>query len=210
MKILNLYAGIGGNRKLWGNEHEVTAVELDKELAAIYQDYFPQDKVVVADAHKFLLEHFQEFDFIWASPPCPTHSRVRKALAVKKRKDGSSFVQNKPKFPDMTLYAEIIFLDNYFDGSWVVENVVPFYEPLIEAQKAGRHLFWANFKITEFQTSSSVHMGTIKEMGIAKGFDLTKYSIKHRKDTVLRNCVFPELGLHVFECAFKEVQVTLN
>ena len=27
MKILNLYAGIGGNRKLWGDEHEVVAVE---------------------------------------------------------------------------------------------------------------------------------------------------------------------------------------
>ena len=27
MKILNLYAGIGGNRKLWGDENEVTAIE---------------------------------------------------------------------------------------------------------------------------------------------------------------------------------------
>lgn len=35
MKILNLYAGIGGNRKLWGNEHEITAVELDPDIAAI-------------------------------------------------------------------------------------------------------------------------------------------------------------------------------
>jgi len=25
MKILNLYAGIGGNRKLWGNDHEITS-----------------------------------------------------------------------------------------------------------------------------------------------------------------------------------------
>jgi len=29
MKILNLYAGIGGNRKLWGDQHQVTAVEYD-------------------------------------------------------------------------------------------------------------------------------------------------------------------------------------
>jgi hypothetical protein len=27
MRILNLYAGIGGNRALWGDEHEVTAIE---------------------------------------------------------------------------------------------------------------------------------------------------------------------------------------
>lgn len=35
MKILNLYAGIGGNRKLWGNEHDITAVELRPEIAAL-------------------------------------------------------------------------------------------------------------------------------------------------------------------------------
>ena len=55
MKILNLYAGIGGNRKLWGNEHEITAVELDKDIAAIYKDFFPTDKVIVADAHPYLI-----------------------------------------------------------------------------------------------------------------------------------------------------------
>ena len=80
MKILNLYAGIGGNRKLWGDKHEVTAVEIDPEIAKIYQDFFPKDKVVVGDAHQFLLEHYKEFDFIWSSPPCPTHSRLRKAM----------------------------------------------------------------------------------------------------------------------------------
>jgi DNA (cytosine-5)-methyltransferase 1 len=78
MKILNLYAGIGGNRKLWGNDDEITAVEFDEQIARIYQDNFPNDKVVIGDAHQYLLEHFREFDFIWASPPCPTHSRARK------------------------------------------------------------------------------------------------------------------------------------
>lgn len=29
MKILNLYAGIGGNRKLWGDEHEITDLKGD-------------------------------------------------------------------------------------------------------------------------------------------------------------------------------------
>jgi DNA (cytosine-5)-methyltransferase 1 len=43
MKILNLYAGIGGNRKLWtpnGDEHEITAVENVKEIADIYKQFF--------------------------------------------------------------------------------------------------------------------------------------------------------------------------
>lgn len=35
MKILNLYAGIGGNRKLWGDDHEITAVEIESKIASI-------------------------------------------------------------------------------------------------------------------------------------------------------------------------------
>lgn len=69
MKILNCYAGIGGNRKLWGDDHEITAVENDPDIAKIYQDFFPNDKVIVADAHQYLLDHFKEYDFIWSSPP---------------------------------------------------------------------------------------------------------------------------------------------
>ena len=92
MKVLNLYAGIGGNRKLW-KDVDVTAVELNPEIAKIYQDFFPQDKVIVADAHQYLLEHFEEYDFIWSSPPCPSHSRVRKATRH----------QNPPIYPDMKL-----------------------------------------------------------------------------------------------------------
>lgn len=64
MKILNLYAGIGGNRKLWGEDNEVTAIEYDENIAKIYQENFPNDKVIVTDAHEYLLEHFREFDFI--------------------------------------------------------------------------------------------------------------------------------------------------
>ena len=67
-KILNLYACLGGNRAKWdevaenlGLELEVTAVELDKELARMYQERFPNDIVIVADAHQYLLDHFKEF-----------------------------------------------------------------------------------------------------------------------------------------------------
>ena len=137
MKILNLYCGIGGNRKLWGDEHEIVAIENDPKIAKIYQDFFPNDKVIVADAHQYLLDHFEEFDFIWSSPPCPTHSRVRFA----------NLKQNKPVYPSMILYEEIIFLQNYFKGKWVVENVISYYEPLIKPQIVGKHYYWANFII---------------------------------------------------------------
>ena len=65
MKILNLYAGIGGNRKLWGDQHKITAVEYDKDIAAIYKDFFPNDEVLVEDAHEYLLNHYKDYDFIW-------------------------------------------------------------------------------------------------------------------------------------------------
>ena len=66
MKILNLYACLGGNRYKWDEvtDVEVTAVELDPELARLYQNRFPNDTVIVADAHQYLLYHYNEFDFI--------------------------------------------------------------------------------------------------------------------------------------------------
>lgn len=208
IKILNLYSGIGGNRKLWtpkGDEHEVTAVENNKEIAKIYQDFFPKDKVIVTDAHKYLLDHYKEFDFIWSSPPCPSHSRIR-YVGVK----SNSY---EAVMPDMNLYSEILFLKHFAIGRWVVENVIPYYEPLIKGQESGRHLFWSNFNISNIKPKSSSHSGGILDMEKHKGFDISKYKLPHfkgrRRDQILRNCVEPELGLHVFNCAFKEQQKVL-
>jgi DNA (cytosine-5)-methyltransferase 1 len=203
IKILNLYAGIGGNRKLWEGEIEITAIENNEEIAKIYQSLFPKDKVIITDAHQYLLEHFREFDFIWSSPPCPTHSRVRKQLAFRKGKEGR-YEQNKPVFPDMKLYEEILFLDNYFKGKWVVENVISYYEPLIKPIRLGRHYIWANFEIPFINVKGGTHQAKIKDMAKHKGFDISNWKIKHRKDTILRNCVEEELGLHIFKMAFKK------
>ena len=41
------------------------------------------------------------------------------------------------------------------------------------------------------------------------GFNISKYKIKHRKDQILNNMVNPKLGLHVFNCVFKEKQTKL-
>jgi len=191
MKILNLYAGIGGNRKLWGNEHEVTAVEFDKDIALTYKKFFPNDNVIVADAHQFLLEHYEEFDFIWSSPPCPSHSRVRCA----------NVKQNKPIYADMKLYEEIILLQKWFKGKFVVENVKPYYKPLIEAQECGRHLFWANFKIENKTFKSDIGGNAFNSntelIALKKGVS-NDFKIKN-KIKVLRNCVQAELGLHILQ-----------
>ncbi len=158
IKILNLYACLGGNRYKWNevsNDIEVTAVELDPELARLYQERFPNDIVIVADAHQYLLGHYKEFDFIWSSPPCPTHSRIRFNQAKGRNDD-----VYKAEYPDMTLYQEIILLNNYFEGRYVVENVIPYYEPLIASQKRGRHLYWCNFTLPTILSNRHVQVGT--------------------------------------------------
>ena len=208
MKILNLYAGIGGNRKLWGDEHEITAVELDPAIAKIYQDFFPKDKVIVADAHQYLLEHFKEYDFIWSSPPCQTHSKTNFFLKG----------QGIFRYPDMRLYQEIIFLQYFFKGKYVIENVNGYYKPLIEPQKIGRHYFWANFAIPNIDIDY-VQIGTmnrkaskdtqrkaiIREAQIPELIDLhglKDFKLKNKRQ-VLRNCVYPELGLHILKSLTK-------
>lgn len=210
MKVLNLYAGIGGNRKLWPTECEVTAVELNPDIAAVYKENFPQDTVIVADAHQFLLEHFQEYDFIWSSPPCPTHSKI----------NFSNGGRWPIKYPDMRLYQEIIILKTWFKGKFVVENVIAYYEPLIKPQQSGRHYFWSNFPIPNkdygVQIGTLMH-GTrkriireaqIPELTALHGFDLSNVKIPNKRQ-ILRNCVLPELGLLVFEAAFRRRQEVL-
>ncbi len=194
MKILNLYAGIGGNRKLWGDEHEVTAVEYNQSIADAYKQFFPNDKVVVGDAHEYLLKHFKEFDFIWSSPPCPTHSRMRLTNS------GIGERKSPHTFPDMKLYQEIIFLKHFFKGIFLIENVTPYYEPLIKPQKIGRHCFWSNLDLSDIKVekdSFSINKWTRNDLGL----DLTGIKLTTRKDQVLRNCVNPKIGLEILKKA---------
>jgi len=202
MKVLNLYAGIGGNRKLW-KDVEVTAIEIDPQIAKIYQDFFPEDKVIVGDAHQYLLEHFKEFDFIWSSPPCPTHSRIRNEAGV-------GVGQNEPVYPDMDLYEEIIFLNHFFKGNWVVENVIGYYQPLIKPIIFREHYFWANFIIDGKKNMNRGHMGSMEDLRSIKNFDLSKYKKDIDERKLLRNCTESETGLYIFNCAFKIKQQTLN
>jgi len=201
LKILNAYAGLGGNRKLWGDDYEITAVELNPEVAQVYQDYFPNDTVIIGDAHEYILNHYKEFDIIWCSPPCQTHSRAR--MWGWKNDD-----RVKKKYPDMKLYQEILFLKYYFNGLWVIENVKPYYDPLITPKiKLGRHLFWSNFNITKtYIKEADINKGNMEDYIKLFGFDLRKYKIKNRKDQIYRNCVHPETGLHILNCALGKIQ----
>jgi DNA (cytosine-5)-methyltransferase 1 len=201
MKILNLYAGIGGNRKLWGGDDEITAVEIDPAIAKVYQDMFPKDKVIVADAHEYLLEHYKEYDFIWSSPPCPTHSDIRRC--------GVHKGQYKALYPDMTLYQEIILLTHFGKGKWVVENVIPYYEPLIPGMQIERHLFWTNFPVSDFNTGDDRIHSEIKGDSVVYGFDLKNYDVKEKRK-LIRNMVNPHLGLHLLKESQREPKTLWN
>ena len=198
MKILNLYAGIGGNRKLWGNEHDVTAIEYNQEIANIYQDFFPNDVVLVEDAHEYLAKHWKEFDFIWSSPPCQSHSKMR--MLASKRGDYDAVM------PDMRLWAEIVFLQNFTNNTqirFVVENVVSYYNPIIKpTQKLDRHHFWSNFIIDQKKFSKpKVKHNQVTGKTERYGISIDGISTKHRKDQIIRNCVNPLLGKYILDCA---------
>jgi DNA (cytosine-5)-methyltransferase 1 len=199
-KILNLYAGVGGQRRDWSG-HEITAVENQADIAAVYQRLYPNDLVVVGDAHQYLLDHYSEFDFIWASPPCQSHSRMIR-----------SGRNRKPRYPDMDLYSEILFLTHNFDGKWVVENVKPYYTPLIPAQALGRHLVWSNFIIQHIEPPT--FKGFISKQNMAARAELQDWlgihfeekiycGENHDPTQVLRNCLHGDVGRAILDDAMK-------
>ncbi len=194
MKILNLYAGIGGNRRLWGDEHDIVAVEYDEKIAAVHADLWPNDELIVGDAHEYLRQHHEEFDFIWSSPPCQTHGSFRYNIGVR-------FRGVEPKFPDMTLYEEIVFLKYHSTALWVVENVVPYYGALIPAEKIGRHLYWSNFPLPNLPDPvDNLRDNQIPQLQELHGFDLSGYSLPNKRQ-VLRNVVSPEIGKAILQRA---------
>ena len=191
MKILNLFSGLGGNRRLWPNKHQITAVENDPSIASIYADFYPTDTVAIDDAHAFLLAHHKDYDFIWSSPPCQTHSSFRQNICVRYR-------NTEPVYPDMRLYQEIIFLRHNCKSLWAVENVRPYYTPLISpSQIIGRHLFWSNFPINQKSFDKILIRGSqIKELSELHKVCLDKYNMPNKRQ-LLRNCVDAEIGLHI-------------
>lgn len=201
IKVLNLYAGLGGNRKKWEGV-DVVAVEMDERIAAIYSRLYPDDTVVVGDAHQYLLENSDNFDFIWSSPPCQTHSRMNKFTRHKHLR----------RYPDMKLYEEIIFLQHFFKGKWVVENVVSYYKPLIPPQRSGRHYYWANFDVGDYvEPTPDDFINLTSMVGKKKLMDWLDIHYEeniyvgntHCPAQLLRNCVHPNEGLAIMNKAFE-------
>lgn len=194
MKILNLYSGIGGNRALWGDTHVITSVELNENIANKYKLLYPNDNILIADAHEYLLDNYKEYDFIWSSPPCQTHSRTNYF---------TQSIRKRAVYPSMKLYQEIIFLKNFYKGKFCVENVISYYDPLIKPTQIGRHYLWSNFNIPKIKQPKD-DIGTM-----IKGH----FNRACKKTLEERNAVNSELGLYILNTALgiiKENKVTQN
>jgi hypothetical protein len=187
VKVLNAYAGIGGNRHLW-----------PARVAAEYARRYPRDTVLVEDAHAFVLERSREFDAVWTSPPCPTHSKLARTVAAR---------YNRPLEPDPRLWAEIAHLRDE-GGRYVVENVHVYYEPPVAPDVVTqRHWYWVN--ATPLYLTPPVGTKGILKPDRAAGEYAAVYGLPPIANGVLRdgrkamkNAVVPLEGLEIALAAF--------
>ena len=145
---------------------------------------FPNDTVINTDAHFYLLHNYDKFDFIWSSPPCPSHSKLCYSQKIK-------------KYIDVSLYQQIILLENWFKGKYVVENVKPYYEYLIQPTVViGRHPYWCNFEVEKLEIKNiDVTRSTKEELSEYLGIPIPKY----KGGLLLRNSVEPKIGKHFLD-----------
>lgn len=126
-------------------------------------------------------------------PPCPTHSVLQM----------TRYYDEKLKYPDMTLYQEIIWLQSFYKGKWVIENVKPYYKPLIQPTFVmERHCYWSSDFIMAQEHTDGAYTDIrddVHAMEKAYGYDLSKYARTVEVRKVLRNAVKPEDGKYIFE-----------
>ena len=111
----------------------------------------------------------------------------------------------------MKLYEEILFLQHYFrTGKYVVENVIPYYEPLITAKKRGRHLYWTNFNLPsdlgDRRFAISQTKNELQELCKFHEIDLTSYKGEQSLVKIGRNLVDYEAGKTILDTAIGVVR----
>lgn len=110
------------------------------------------------------------------------------------------------KYPDMKLYEEIILLDNFFEGKYVVENVISYYNPLIPPKKRNRHYYWTNFNLPNDLNERKAPSMTrtkdeLNEWIKFYDYDFNKYKGSKDKRTIARNLIDYEAGKTILDTA---------
>jgi DNA (cytosine-5)-methyltransferase 1 len=125
--------------------------------------------------------------------------RLVNHIAVSDKTLGCDLGAFKPIYADMKLWQEIIFLQYNFKGQWVVENVKPYYTPFVPpTADLQRHYFWANFDIPDLVfEKDNLRAAQIPQLQELHGYNLDGYKLPNKRQ-VLRNCVLPALGQHVY------------
>ena len=207
MRVLNLYAGLGGNRRNWPDYFEITNVEIEEKLCAELKINFPNDETIQGDALEYLKENYSDFDFIWASPPCQSHSRINRINSSK---------YHRHDYIDPSLYQIIIFLQENFKGGYIVENVIPYYGLAFSPVIYGRHAFWSNFDIQCLNwIPPTFNLFDMPLTALQKHFKIkTSKNMyigdSHDPKQPYRNAVEPELGELILERFLKKsVQLSL-
>ena len=94
--------------------------------------------------------------------------------------------------------------DARFKGGFVIENVIPYYTPLIPAQKRHRHLYWTNFKLPSKLSDRKAPQIGAGDNEVSKWCKFHDYNFRQYKgeqpvQKMARNLVDYEAGRTILE-----------
>ena len=85
----------------------------------------------------------------------------------------------------------------------MVENVIPYYQPLIPAKKRGRHLYWTNFNLpnslNERKAAIMEGKDEVTRWCEFHDYNFRQYKGSQRTDKIARNLVDYEAGRTILE-----------
>jgi len=141
MRMLDLYSGLGGASQAFVNDDQWSVHRIEKSRLMAEVEF-----TTIQDAMKVKPE-LNQYDLIWASPPCRDFSDACDSPKSVARRERQSYE------PDMSLLLKAIdIIETVKPKWWVIENVrgaQEYFTPLIGSvrQKVGPFYLWGKFPI---------------------------------------------------------------